>query len=607
MTVVTGKATICAMRDCLQSVPRSPDAAPLGRGACPGKGGRNSRRAMTHHEEPRMGSSIPGGWRLRLLIAGLAAVWVAASCRPASGFDRNSREVREAVARAIQFLEKGEVGDTRPGAQALIGLALYKNGARPNHPRIVSAVSQLQQGISRTDNEGLVTFDIYSTALAVVFLATLDPNRYRSEVNTLLSSLRAKQKPHGGWGYPNLKTGDTSMTQNAVLALWEAKKAGFPVPADMVDRAMIWLLKTQDPSGGFGYQGRAAEDFTPIRQSQVKPSMSAAGLGSLYVCADFLRLGKPPEKKQTDLPPGLKEVNAKKEAPPPRSRVDPLLVHRALERGKGWMADNFAIEQQDYHLYNLYTVERYHTFREKADGTEQAEPGWYNDGVRYLLKNQQDDGSWPGSTGTGGCGPVPATAFGILFLIRSTKISVEGDRSYGDGTLIVGRTLPRNTAGLTVWNGNVVSKPKLGALDQVLAALDDEASPDSTDALQALAQLPSEEAADLVAKHVKKIKHLVANASADVRLAAVQALGKNRNVDLVPALIYALTDPEPEIVRAARDSLRRISRRFQGFGLPDNPTELELQAAIRKWQAWYLAIRPDADLEEWLVLPSQTE
>jgi len=554
-----------------------------------------------------MGSSSLRGWHRRLLIAALATVCITASCRLASGFDRNSPEVQAAVRRAIQFLEKGTGGDNRPGAHALVGLALYKNGARPSHPRIVSAASQLQQGISRTDKDGVVGFDIYSTALAIVFLVTLDPDRYRSEVNALLSSLRAKQKPHGGWGYPNLKTGDTSMTQNAVLAMWEAKKAGFPVPVDMVERALIWLLKTQDPSGGFGYQGRTSEGFTPIPQSQVKPSMSAAGLGSMYVCADFLRLGKPPEKKQTDLPPGLKEVNAKKEAPQPRSRIDPLLVQAALERGKRWMADNFVIEQQDYHLYNLYTVERYHTFREQADGREEAEPSWYNDGVRYLLKTQQDDGSWPGKTGTGGCGEVPATAFGVLFLIRSTKISIEGDKSYGDGTLIVGRNLPRSTAGLTVWQGNVVSKPKLGALDQVLAALDDESSPDSTDALQALAQLPSEEAADLVAKHVKNIKQLVANASADVRLAAVQALGKTRNVDVVPALIYALTDPEPDIVRAARDSLRRISRRFEGFGLPDDYSELELQAAIRKWQAWYLAIRPDADLDEWLVLPSQTK
>jgi HEAT repeat protein len=144
----------------------------------------------------------------------------------------------------------------------------------------------------------------------------------------------------------------------------------------------------------------------------------------------------------------------------------------------------------------------------------------------------------------------------------------------------------------------VVAKPELGSLDKVLAALEDSASPDSAEALRAMAVLPSDEAADLVAKHVKALQKLVSDASPDARLAAVEALGRVRSLDHVPALIYALTDPEPAIVMAARDGLRRVSRRFQGFGLPDDPDELERHAAIRAWQAWYLAIRPDATFED---------
>ena len=94
------------------------------------------------------------------------------------------------------------------------------------------------------------------------------------------------------------------------------------------------------------------------------------------------------------------------------------------------------------------------------------------------------------------------------------------------------------------------------------------------------------------------LKELAGNASAEARLAAVRALGKQRNLDHVPTLIYALTDPDPVVVREARDGLRRIGRKFRGFGLPDEPTELELHAAKRNWQAWYRAIRPDAELED---------
>jgi len=184
---------------------------------------------------------------------------------------------------------------------------------------------------------------------------------------------------------------------------------------------------------------------------------------------------------------------------------------------------------------------------------------------------------------------------------------VQDKKSFGDGTLIGGRGLPKSTAGMARVEGNLMSKPELGSLDKMLAALDDASSPDATDALEALGVLPSDEAADLASKHAKKLRELAGAASADARLAAVRALGKRRDLDNVPALFYALTDPVPAVVREARDSLRRISRKFHGFGLPDGPAdgtdaakdkwELERHAAIRKWQEWYLAIRPDAELE----------
>ena len=52
-----------------------------------------------------------------------------------------------------------------------------------------------------------------------------------------------------------------------------------------------WLLKTQDPSGGFGYQGNIAPNAGAlVAQSEIRPSMTAAGSGSLYICANLLGL-----------------------------------------------------------------------------------------------------------------------------------------------------------------------------------------------------------------------------------------------------------------------------------------------------------------------------
>ncbi|MFH1267142.1 MAG: HEAT repeat domain-containing protein [Planctomycetota bacterium] len=528
----------------------------------------------------------------------MALLAVAFSARLANAYTPESPEVEQLLNGAIQFLVKKGGSDTRLGAQALVGMALLKHGESAGHPGIVQAVATIQNVVNRAADPASMQIDneIYSGALSVIFLSMLDPNRYRSEIESLLRFLETKQKPQGPWGYPSphnfAALGDTSMTQNVVLCYWEATQAGFQIPVAMLDSVTTWFVRVQDPSGGFGYQGRVPDAAGLAPQSEIRPSMTTAGLGSLYILSDLLHLDKPAPEEDDGLPPALTEV--KKEKPRSRSRVDARLVQQALGRGIRWMEANYTINQGQSNFYYLYALERYHSFRDAAEGRTVAEPQWYNDGVRLLKESQDRDGSWTGSRS----GAVPDTAFAALFLMRSTKKSIEHKRSLGDGTLIVGKGLPRHLAGLTVLRGNVVAKPQLASLDKVLASLDDATSPQYAEALEVLAELPSEEAGDLVAKHLKMLQELAGDASAEARLAAVRALGKQRNLDHVPTLIYALTDPDPVVVREARNGLRRISRKFRGFGLPDEPTELERHAAKRNWQAWYRAIRPDAELED---------
>ena len=62
---------------------------------------------------------------------------------------------------------------------------------------------------------------MYDLGLSIIFLSELDPELYRSEINALMKLMIKWQKPVGGWGYlegPHIDTGDTSMTQYAVLA-----------------------------------------------------------------------------------------------------------------------------------------------------------------------------------------------------------------------------------------------------------------------------------------------------------------------------------------------------------------------------------------------------
>ena len=69
----------------------------------------------------------------------------------------------------------------------------------------------------------------------------LDPEKYRPEIECLLQFLHARQKKHGGWGYYEQETGDTSMTQYGVLSSWEAKQAGFNISPDSMEAVTNWL------------------------------------------------------------------------------------------------------------------------------------------------------------------------------------------------------------------------------------------------------------------------------------------------------------------------------------------------------------------------------
>jgi HEAT repeat protein len=95
----------------------------------------------------------------------------------------------------------------------------------------------------------------------------------------------------------------------------------------------------------------------------------------------------------------------------------------------------------------------------------------------------------------------------------------------------------------------------------------------------------------------RRLQQLVRGGEPEVRLLAVRALGRSGNLDYAPSLLYALTDPDPRVVLAARDGLRFVSRDFDGFGPPDNYTEQQRFEALDSWKKWYLSLRPDAILE----------
>ena len=201
-----------------------------------------------------------------------------------------------------------------------------------------------------------------------------------------------------------------------------------------------------------------------------------------------------------------------------------------------------------------------------------------------LKRTQAENGSW-----SDGCGEPAATAFSILFLLRSTQKSIEA--SLGQGTLVGGRGLPRDLSKVQLRGGKLVVERQPTEVDQLLGMLDDSGSA----ALDALLDDPAAlQVTDVGPEQARRLQQLVKSGPAGARLLAVQSLGKLRDLDHAPILIFALTDPDRRVVRAARDALRSISRSFEGFGPPDNFEDADRKKAIDQWKAWYRTVRPDA-------------
>jgi hypothetical protein len=519
------------------------------------------------------------------------AAWALAGVTP------ESPEVQKLVASGLAFLEHPteEANANKLGGKCLMALAFLKAG-KGDHAMIGRAVEACDNTIKTNPPEG--TLDNYSNGLAIIFLCELSPQKYGRQIEWYLDHLKKVQKDHGGWGYFGVPSGDTSQTQYGTLSYWEANRRGFNVDGGSVDNLATWLLRTQGPDGCWGYQGNLATNDTPVQQNDTNCSMLAAGLGSMYICADLF--GMHPKVTSTSeqiepasaLPAALRPVTETVHAGEPKHfrpvHANAAKISQAISHAQAWMDKNYSVDMQQKSFYFLYGLERYKSFQESFEVTADPSPQWYNDGYNYLVSKQSTNGSWSGY-----CGANCDTAFAILFLLRSTQKSIHA--KLGEGMLLAGRGLPTNLSRAKLHNGQLIVEQVHTKVDELLSMIDDgdEAKLDD------LARDPNQLVVDQVdEKSARRLQQLVRGGEPGVRLLAVRALGRTGNLDYVPSLLYALTDPDRRIVLEARNELRFISRNFDGIGPPDDYTEQQRYQARDTWKKWYQSIRPTAVLEK---------
>lgn len=507
----------------------------------------------------------------------------------------DSPEVLEVVGRGIEFL-KSSSSHGLLGGKCLVALALLKSGVK-DHPKITEAVEACQKDLKdeifRNSQEV-----IYSSGIAIIFLCELDPDKHRPLIQEYLVFLQSVQKEHGGWGYPSgphVKTGDTSMTQYGILSAWEAKRRNFEISTESIVKVTNWLLRTQDPSGAWGYQGKDPGSFKLVQQRRMRHSMAAAGLGSVLIGADMLGLIDLKLDEFEELPPAVTRVEAKNDAKggPATNQVPFELVRAAVNRGNAWFDEKYTINPKQYLHYYLYAYERYMTFRYMAEKIKPLEPQWYNDGFKYLAETQQPNGSWRGQTGTGA---LTDTAFALLFLLRATEKSVQKAETLS-GRLKAGRGLPSDLSDAELRGSQIIRSGLVASAKDMVGILEHENSPKFEQLIDNPENLLVAMEGKNPAQQIRRLKRLVRAKSHKARKVAVQALARTGEMSVVPTLVFALTDPDVQVAKEARDGLRLISRRFNGFAMADQATLEERQQAAQQWKAWYTRIRPDVRFE----------
>jgi hypothetical protein len=526
----------------------------------------------------------------------------------------------------IQMALKQAVGALRQtvaqqdgGQGALITMALLKNGVPRDAPEIKNGIEKILARVKSGKYEPGQNH-VYEAGVGLMALANADPNGYRSQIEAIAKYLLSVQQASGAWGYPNQdQTGDTSITQYAVLGLWEARRSGVTVPKKVWDKAAAWHVSTQLSNGSFTYHPNENMNMGPGAQAAMgggTHSMTAAGTASLYVArlhlfpdardveeARTTRTGKKRGKKYGILEPA--DARPEEAAPRPIDPGDPnyrpttrlAAIDKAIGKGKQWLADNFNVAPRgNWDIYYLYGVERLAAL---ADVKEFGGHDWYAEGSAHLVSTQSSNGTW-----LDGCGEFQSTALGVLFLSKATAKMVARkerpppERRFGGGLLVGGRGLPDDLNAVEADQTGVRVRKLKGPVDELLAELEKAESRKVESAQAAIVETIATENPETLIGQRERLLKLARDRRSEVRRTAFWALGRTNDLRVVPTLIAGLSDQDPDCMVEARNALRYISKKLDAREPPDEATADQRAGAIAFWKKWYFAVRPYDDRDD---------
>ena len=560
--------------------------------------------------------SLPAPMTLRVVSAAFVMFVCSSGVLPGAGrlarsadYTPESPEVIEICDRLADYLENGgfkktensfdNVHEGAYGELALSGYAHYKYRGDPEHPVVktgVDAARKFVRGLDDPAPNAGSDKTVYAAAICGMLLAEVDPAGFKNDLAKLNRHFNDVRRSHGGYTYRSFKAGDVSQTQYAMLALWKFNRLGVGVNGGGVKDTAKWLLAVQDRDGGWPYHGELYPGGQRGDQSGVTPSMAVAGGSAILIAGDIMNIwGASFGNEDANGVPGLPEAVRKDVGDTGSQRQvqaslpkEPMVA--AIRACDSWLVDNSPDPgelKSKWPYYQLYTMERYYSFREVALEIDEGDsPSWYNDGVEYIREHVSSNGLPKTSYTTN----ASSSAFGILFLIRSTKRSI---KTVSGGALIGGQGLPDDPSDIKVERGQVKTKRGIAAsVTDLLGILEEDGADDLADKAIPDDLKLAEDPADRAAQ-IDRLKRLARGSrSWQARRVAMRLLAQSDDMEVVPTLIYGLSDNDKAARRYARDGLRFISRKFDGFDMPDDPTTQEVFNAERAWKRWYLTMNP---------------
>ena len=525
-------------------------------------------------------------------------------------YSPNDDLIRGMTKQAVDWMSNRNPGSGELYLAALCAVEWSKRyeGVVPrSHPLVQRAMANIE---SRLGDENaayyLLNWDsMYEPCLALILLCEVDDEKYKEQIQRMLRWLEGRQLATGAWGYKARPRDDTSQTQYAALAMFVAKHHGFKINYEVPKKAIEWLARVQvQGSWYYHYSGLQAAE-----SDKLTLSLHCSGLGTMYLLADLLQLTRRVNKSDpgngllVDLPPSVSVYIKPKDGV--ENEVDkkgPLVstntgaIAAAKSRGNQFLVQNFSIQTKSWQHYYLYALERYAFFREQAEGGVKEIPNWYDQGVDYLRGEQLGDGSFK-SGREAALNSMVSTGLAVLFLLRSSEVLVLPSSD----SVLAGDIGFQNDVSLRIRNdGKIVSQQAIKGVEDIFALLD---SDNDEEALQAIIEGMSFSIKEFVGDDAKSagekkafLRGLVTNKNYFRRLVAVKLLAGEQDMDNVPALLYALSDPDVRIAREAHNGLRLISRRINSLNVPAGSSRARYLAVKSEWEDWFRKIRPDADL-----------